>query len=168
MVKSDNNNIKPIKSSIAVEMGTDTYYAHAMVYNIEIKSYIADNFKKEITDLDVLNFALFLCNEIVTAKKWDNQENLINDLTEIINDDSKLNEYIFTRLAKIKSWNETVIEIETKYGKDKANDVSEKEFSEILKKYNEKNQYKAWNDERQILNLYSSKFATGGVDNGEC
>lgn len=168
---SESDDVKPIKSTISTDFddGNDgKYFAHAYVYNHEIKSYVADNFKKEITDLDVLNFALFLCNEIVTAKKWKIEKELIKTLTEIINDDSKLNEYIFTNLAGIKAWNETVFEIESKYGsKDKAKEVSEKEFDDILKKYNEKNQYKAWNDERQILDIYSNKSnAAKGDSNG--
>ena len=162
MVKSDNNDIKPIKSSISDEFGDGDgkYLAHAMVYSIEIKNYVADNFKKEITNLDVLNFALFICHEIVTAKKWDNQENLINDLTEIINDDSKLNEYIFTHLATIKAWNETVAELDC----NNPDDVSESEFDELMNKYNEKYQYKAWNDEKKVLNMFHEKGkADGGV-----
>ena len=167
---SEIDDIKPIKSTISDDFNNNPdgkYVAYASVHNYEIKSYIAETFKKEITDLDVLNLAMFLCNEIVTAKKWNNEKQLINDLTEIINDDSKLNEYIFTHLATIKSWNESVFEIESKYGK-KAKDVSEKEFDEIMNKYNERNQYKAWNDERKILDMYfkKSKAAKGDSDGG--
>lgn len=168
----NDDGIKPIKSTISDDFkdSDGKYVAHAMVYNTEIKSYIAETFKKEISDLDVLNFALFLCNEIVTAKKWNITDKVLNDLSEILNDESKMNEYIFTRLATIKAWNDTVFEIENKYGsKEKAKEVSEKEFDAIMKKYNEKYHYKAWNDERKILEMYSAKYkAAKGVENGEC
>ena len=170
MVKPETDDIKPIKSTISNNFkdSDGKYIAHAMVDNYAIKSYIAETFKKEISDLDVLNLALSLCDEIVTAKKWNIADNVLKDLSEILNDESKMNEYIFTRLATIKSWNETIFEIENKYGKEKAKDISEKEFDAILKKNNEKNQYKAWNDERKILDMYyeKSKAAKGDSDGG--
>ena len=170
MVKSETDDIKPIKSTISnnFEDSDGKYIAHAMTDHYAIKSYIAETFKKEISDLDVLNLALSLCDEIVTAKKWNITDNVLKDLSEILNDESKMNEYIFTRLATIKSWNETIFEIENKYGKEKAKDISEKEFDAILKKNNEKNQYKAWNDERKILDMYyeKSKAAKGDSDGG--
>lgn len=159
--------IKPIKSSISNDFkdSDGKYIAHAMVYSIEIKNYITETFKKEITDLDVLNFAMFLCNEIVTAKKWNTTNKVLKKLSEILNDESKMNEYIFVNLATIKAWNETVFEIENKYGsKEKAKNVSEKEFDELMNANVEKTQYKAWNDERKILDMYFNK--SKGVSDG--
>ena len=44
------------------------------------------------------------------------------------------------------------------------NDVSESEFGELMNKYNEKYQYKAWNDEKKVLNMFHEKGkADGGV-----
>jgi len=156
--------VKPIKSTIAVdefkdENGID-YFALSGLYGHEIKQYVADNFKKEITDLDILNLSLHFCNAIITTDDADEKAELLKDISDILNDEYKKNEYIFTRLATIKSWNETTAAL---FGKK---DVSEKQFNDLMKKNNEKNQYKAWNDERQILDMYSSKSATGGVSNG--
>lgn len=155
--------IKPIKSTISADFDDNKAFALASVYSHEIKTYVADNFKKEITDLDVLNFALMLCDRIVTADSDDEVAETLKEVTEIITNKYKLNEFIFTNLAVIKSWNETT---DALY--DKKYDVTEKEFNDLMKKNNEKNQYKAWNDERKILDAYSSKFAKGGADNGEC
>ena len=44
-------------------------------------------------------------------------------------------------------------------------EVSEKEFNELMNANNEKNQYKAWNDERKILDMYSKK-SKGDSDGG--
>ena len=62
------------------------YFALSGLHGYEIKEYVADNFKKEITDLDILNFSLFLCNSIVTAESDDEKADLLNDLTDVIND----------------------------------------------------------------------------------
>ena len=159
--------VKPIKSTIAVDFNNDDdaidYFALCGIYGNEIKQYIAANFKKEITDLDVLNFSIFLCNAIVTAETDDEKADIISDITDIVNDKYKLNEYIFTRLATIKSWNETTAAL---FGKK---DVTEKEFNELMNDNVERNQYIAWNDERKILDAYADKMksAKGGL-NGEC
>lgn len=164
----NDDGVKPIKSTIAIDFDDDKAFALCSVHSYEIKKYIADNFKKEITDLDVLNLSLALCEKIVTAKMWNEEKELINVLTDIINDDSKLNEFIFTELAKIRAWTETVTAIESKYGKGKSKDVPKKEFDSIYNANNEKYQYKAWNDERKIIDMYSGKFkaAKGDLDGG--
>lgn len=163
----NDDGVKPIKSTIAVDDiknddGVD-YFALSGLYGNEIKEYVADNFKKEITDLDVLNLSIYLCNAIVTVDDADEKAELISDVTDIVNDKYKLNEFIFTRLASIKSWNETTAAL---FGKK---DVAEKEFNDLMNKNNERNQYKAWNDERKILDAYADKIraAKGGL-NGEC
>lgn len=155
--------VKPIKSTIAVDDFKDDdgvdYFALTGLYGAEIKKYVADKFKKEITDLDVLNFSIFLCNAIVTADTDDEKASILKDVTDILNDKYRLNEYLFTNLAVIKSWNETTAALFDK------KEVSEKEFNDLMTKNNERNQYKAWNDERKILDAYSGK-SKGGL-NGE-
>lgn len=159
------DDVKPIKSTIAVDFNKDDdavdYFALSGLYGNEIKQYVADNFKKEITDLDVLNLSIYLCNAIITTDDADEKAELLKDISDIVNDEYKKNEFIFTRLATIKSWNETTAAL---FGKK---DVSEKEFNALMGKNVEKNQYKAWNDERRILDKYSSKYADGGVVNGK-
>ena len=155
------DDVKPIKSTIATDFDDDKAFALASIYNGEIKKYVADNFKKEITDLDVLNLSLHLCNAIITTDDADEKAELLKDISDIVNNGYKKNEFIFTRLATIKSWNETTAALFDK------SDVSETEFNDLMNKNNEKNQYKAWNDERQILDKYSSKYADGGVNDGE-
>lgn len=54
MVKS--NKIKPITSSISSTDDDDINFALCSVYANEIKQYVATNFKKEITDLDVMKY----------------------------------------------------------------------------------------------------------------
>lgn len=169
--KAADDDVKPIKSTISVDL-TDNdsdvdYFVLCGLYNHEIKSYVAANFKKEITDLDVLNFAMMLCCYVVTAETDDEKADIISDVTDIVNDKYKLNEYLFTRLATIKSWNETTAKLESKYGnKEKMkSEVSEKEFDELMNATVEKNQYKAWNDERKILDMYSNK--SKGDSNGK-
>ena len=156
--------VKPIKSTIAVDDfknddGVD-YFALSGLYGDEIKKYISNKFKKEISDLDVLNLSIYLCNTIITVDDADEKAELISDITAIVNDEYKLNEFIFTRLASIKSWNETTAALFSK------KTVSEKEFTDLLNKNNEKNQYKAWNDERKILDAYADKMksAKGGLN----
>ena len=165
--------IAPIKSTISVDIDNDSdvdYFALCGVYNHEIKTYVAANFKKEITDLDVLNFAMMLCCYVVTAETDDEKAAILKDVNDIVNDKYKLNEYLFTHLAIIKTWIEITAALECKYGnkKNMQREITETEFNELMKANNEKNHYKAWNDERTILNKYSSKFADdGGDDNGE-
>ena len=163
--KAADDSVKPIKSTIAVDFNNDDdavdYFALCGLYGNEIKQYIATNFKKEVTDLDVLNFSICLCNAIVTADTDDEKADILKDITAIVNDKYRLNEFIFTNLATIKAWNETTAALFNK------KDVSEKEFTALMNKNVEKNQYKAWNDERTILDKYSSKYAAdGGVNNG--
>lgn len=166
----NNDGVSPIKSSISVNFDDDSdvdYGALSGLYNYEIKSYIADNFKKEITDLDCLNFAMMLCCYIVTAETDDEKADIISDVTDIVNDKYKLNEYIFRNLATIKSWNETTAKLQSKYGSKETmkHEVTEKEFDDLMNANNEKNQYKAWNDERQVLDIYSEKIK-GDLDGG--
>ena len=166
--KTETDDVKPIKSTISVDNDSEIdYFALCGLYNHEIKTYVADKFKKEITDLDVLNFAMMLCCYVVTAETDDEKADIISDVTDIVNDKYKLNEYIFTRLATIKSWNETTAKLESKYGNKQhmKKEVSEKEFNELMNANNEKNQYKAWNDERKILDMYSKK-SKGDSDGG--
>jgi len=163
--------VKPIKSTISVDFDsaeTIKYFALCSVYSHEIKTYVADNFKKEITDLDVLNFAMMLCCYVVTAETDDEKADIIKEVNEIVTDKNKLNEYIFTRLATIKSWNETTASLESKYGnkQNMKDNMSKKEFDELMNANNSKNQYKAWNDERKVLDAYSGKSANGGANNG--
>lgn len=160
--ESTDDGVTPIKSTISADFDDNKAFALASVYSHEIKTYVADNFKKEITDLDVLNFALMLCDRIVTADGDDEVAETLKDVTEIITNKYKLNEFIFTNLAVIKAWNETTNALH-----DKKHEVTEKEFNDLMNKNNEKYQYKAWNDERRILDKYSSKYADGGVDNGK-
>ena len=153
--------IAPIKSTISDNFDDHESFALASIYNGEIKKYVADNFKKEISDLDVLNLSLHLCNAIITVDDADEKAALLKDISDVVNDEYKKNEYIFTRLATIKSWNQTTAALFDK------SDVSEKEFNDLMNKNNEKNQYKAWNDERRILDKYSSKYANGGDNDGK-
>ena len=158
----NDDGIKPIKSTIAIDFDDENAFALCSVYNYEIKKYVANEFKKEITDLDVLNFAMMLCCDVVTAETDDEKADIISDVTDIVNDKYKLNEYIFTRLATIKSWNETTAKLS-----DRKNEVTEKEFNELMNYNNEKYHYKAWNDERKILDIYSNKSnAAKGDSNG--
>ena len=162
MVAAEKDDVKPIKSTISVDDDSEIdYFALCGLYNHEIKTYVADNFKKEITDLDVLNFAMMLCCYVVTAETDDEKADIISDITDIVNDKYKLNEYLFTRLATIKSWNETTAALCNK------KKVSETEFNALMSKNVERNQYKAWNDERKILDKYSKKSkAAKGDSNG--
>lgn len=167
---SESDDIKPIKSTISVDFNDESdvdYFALCGVQSYEIKTYVADNFKKEITDLDVLNLAMMLLCDIVTVETDDEKANIISDLTDIVTNKYKLNEFIFTRLATIKSWNETTAKLNAKYGnKEKMRDkVTEKEFDELMNANNEKNQYKAWNDERRVLDMYSAKGDSDGGNN---
>lgn len=169
MVKSETDDIKPIKSTISIfddDLSEINYFALSDGLMYKIQKHIADTFKKEISEIDIFNFAMCLCAEIVTADDDETKSEIIGAITDIVNDDSKMNEFIFTRLATIKSWNEAIFEIENKYGKEKAKDISEKEFNELMEANNEKNQYKAWNDERKILDMYSKKSAKGDSDGG--
>ena len=162
--------IKPIKSTISVDIGDPDvdYFTLSGLYGNEIKQYVADNFKKEISDLDVLNIAMMLCCYIITAETDDEKAAIIDDITAIVNDKYQLNQYLFTNLATIKSWNETTAKLNSKYGNDKRkmrDNVTEKEFDELLNDNNEKNQYKAWNDERKVLDMYF-KETNGDLDGG--
>ena len=149
MVKSETDDIKPIKSTISIfddDLSEINYFALSDGLMYKIQKHIVDTFKKEISEIDIFNFAMCLCAEIVTADDDETKSEIIGEITDIVNDDSKMNEFIFTRLATIKAWNETTAAL---LGKN--NDVSEKEFNELMEANNEKNQYKAWNDERKIL-----------------
>ena len=164
MVKSETDDIKPIKSTISIfddDLSEINYFALSDGLMYKIQKHIADTFKKEISEIDIFNFAMCLCAEIVTADDDETKSEIISEITDIVNDDYKMNEFIFTRLATIKSWNETTAAL---LGKN--NDVSEKEFNELMEANNEKNQYKAWNDERKILDMYSKKSAKGDSDGG--
>lgn len=164
MVKSETDDIKPIKSTISIfddDLSEINYFALSDGLMYKIQKHIADTFKKEISEIDIFNFAMCLCAEIVTADDDETKSEIISEITDIVNDDYKMNEFIFTRLATIKSWNETTAAL-----LDKNNDVSEKEFNELMETNNEKNQYKAWNDERKILDMYSKKSAKGDSDGG--
>ena len=155
--KAADDGVKPIKSTIAADFGEEKAFALCSVYSHEVKEYVANKFKKEITDVDVLNFAMMLCCYVVTAETTDEKAEILKDITEIIADDNKLNEFIFTRLATIRAWNETTA---TLHSKEK---VTESEFNELMNANVEKYQYKAWNDERAILDKYSSKVTDGGA-----
>ena len=146
------DDVKPIKSSIAVEFGKENskYLKLNWAYSSEIIKYVADNFKKEISYLDVSNFVTFLGYAIITAETDDEKADIIKDVTDVVNNKMKLNEFMFTNLATIKSWNETASTLENK-------EPNEKEFTALMEKNNERNQYKAWNDERAILDAYSEK-----------
>lgn len=159
----DGVGVKPIKSTISVDDTDDVdYFALCGLYNHQIKQYVAAEFKKEITDLDVLNFAMFLCYSVVTAETDDEKADILKDIATIVNDKYRLNEYLFCNLATIKAWNETAFKLFDK------KEVSETEFDAVLKRNVEINQYKAWNDERKILDIYSgeSNSTDGGDYNG--
>ena len=125
------DNVTPIKSSISININENDdvtdYFALSYVHSQEIKQYIADNFKKEINDFDIMNLSLYFCYLIVVTDD-DKKSEFLKDISDIFNDDYKKNEYIFTRLAAIKSWNETTAVL-----KD-TDDVSEKEFNDLMKK----------------------------------
>lgn len=150
---------KTIKSSVSYKTADSPSLEYCYVNSCIIIDYISDTFKKEISDIDTMNVAMMLAHGIITAESDDEKELILKDITDIVNDKSKLNEYLFTHLASIKAWNETTLAL-----KDK-DDVSEKEFNELMNKNNEKWQYKAWNDERKVLDIiYAEKEnATGGA-----
>lgn len=168
MVKSETDDIKPIKSTISIfddDLSEINYFALSDGLMYKIQKHIADTFKKEISEIDIFNFAMCLCAEIVTADDDETKSEIIGEITDIVNDDYKMNEFIFTRLATIKSWNETTAKLESKHGKDNLDVVSKKEFDELMNAINEKNQYKAWNDERRVLDMYSAKGDSDGGNN---
>lgn len=143
---------------------TDKDYAMLIADTYYSKMYLESNFKKEVSEYDILFFSVSIANQIITAESDADKKSLIDDLTEIINDKSKLNEFFFKHLAMIKAWNESYFEI-----KDKINDYDdelefEKAFCELMEKNNSKWQYKAWNDE---LKVKKKEFKTKASEKGD-
>lgn len=157
--KTDKDSLKTVKSSLSDEYGDEKALAMMHTHIFDIKEYIKETFRKEITDIDVFNISIHLVHGIILAESDPEKEIILSDVNEIINDKFKLNEFIFTHLAMIKAWNET-----TAILKDK-NDVSENEFNELMTANNEKWQYKAWNDERKVLDIIHAEKenAKGGA-----
>lgn len=141
----------------------DLKFAHCEVMNYELITYIKDKFDKDIDNVDVLNIALMLSNEIITAETDKDKERIKTTVCDIIDDKYKLNEFIFTNLAMIKAWNETTFEF-----KDKdSSKQTEKAFIETFEKKRKRYEYKAWNDEMKILKE-SGKDRIDKIKGGAC
>ena len=143
----------------------DLKYAHSEVMNSELLEYIKDKFEKDIDTNDVLNIALMLCNEIFTAESDKDKERIKKTVCDIVDDKYALNEFLFSNIAMIKAWNETAVEFKNK----DASKQTEKEFVESFEKRRKKYEYKAWNDEKKVIEKYSSgKDRINKIKGGAC
>ena len=67
----------------------------------EIKDYFKKHFNKEITYSEISKLSRNIFNRLITAESNDKNKSI---LTEIINDENKLYEFIFSELAEINAY----------------------------------------------------------------
>lgn len=137
----------------------EKHFAMGGMYCDKIDEYIENTFKKSVSVCEIITLSLMQLYYIISVENDEDKELLLSEMKKITTDKSNLNEYIFTSIATIKAWNETAFALK---GKE---NVSETEFDELMEKNNEIFQYKAWNDERKVLEKFHAE--TDAADGGD-
>lgn len=156
MVKADKHK-KIAAKSPDIPLMVKYYYSIGVLAN-DILDCIDAKFKKEFDDLDLMNVAMYTLHGIVCAETDDEKALVKSKICDMIDEPMNLNEWLFTNAKSIRAYDETFYNAITTGNTDN--------LAEKLEKAVEVAEYKAWIDEKYVLDKFESDYERFNINNG--